>query len=289
VLAYVERRRGRWEQSETYFNQAERIDPRNPGLIYEHGGSYLFLRRFPEALHEFEQALNITPDDVSVLTGKASVFQAQGDLPHAAAILATLKLTDDLAGGTQAYQAILERRTGHIIPAYQAILAGPHAVSGSDHAKGLFWLGWAQAVGGDFAAASENYSQARNEFEIALKEQRSDYRLIEYLALTNAALGNKSAAMEIAERAIAANPIEKDSVTAPRSIEILARVATQTGDHDRAIAALQQVLSMPYEGLLAGHAPLTSALLRLDPMFDPLRNDPRFKALIEGTRTSAPR
>jgi serine/threonine-protein kinase len=95
--------------------------------------------------------------------------------------------------------------------------------------------------------------------------------------------------MEIAERAIAANPIEKDSVTAPRSIEILARVATQTGDHDRAIAALQQVLSMPYEGLLAGHAPLTSALLRLDPMFDPLRNDPRFKALIEGTRTSAPR
>jgi serine/threonine protein kinase/tetratricopeptide (TPR) repeat protein len=289
VLAYVERRRAHWEQSETYFNQAERIDPRNPGLVFQHGLFYLCLRRFPEALREFEQTLNITPDDVWALACKASVFQAQGDLSHAAAILGRLKPTDDLARGTQAYQAILERHTARIITAYQAMLAGPHAASALDHAKGLFWLGWAQAIAGDFAAASESYSQARNELEIALKEQSSDYELMDYLALTNAALGNKSAAIELAERAMAGNSIEKDSVSAPRSIEILARVTSQTGDHDRAIAALQHLLSMPYVALLGGRAPLTSALLQLDPMFDPLRNDPRFKTLIEGTPTSSPR
>ena len=55
------------------------------------------------------------------------------------------------------------------------------------------------------------------------------------------------------------------------------RVATRAGEFDRVIAALEKVLSTPYTGPLAANAPLTPALLRLNPMFDPLRNDPRFK------------
>jgi serine/threonine protein kinase/tetratricopeptide (TPR) repeat protein len=288
ALAYVERRRGNWDKSDAYFNEAEKLDPRNVNLLSQHARSYVCLRRFPEALRKLEQILNITPDDIDTLVLKARIAQAEGDLPRASALLTPLRLGADYVNAleTQVYQAILESRPAPVIAQLKEILANPDQALGYYNGELRFWLGWAQEVAGDHAGARESWNQARSELELFLKEQPENFVLLGDLALTNMALGDNAAALTLAERAIAMMPIEKDALLGPRPLDILARVAARIGDHDRSISTLEKLLSIPYEAPLAANPPLTPALLRLDPMFEPLRNDPRFHKLVA---SSAPK
>ena len=281
-LAYVARRRGQWDRSDSYFKEAERLDPRNVNLLTSHAATSIVLRRFPEALRKLDRVLDITPDDVDTLAQQAAIAQAEGNLPRASALLVLLhpNADDTTALGTQVYQAILERRPAQIILRLKEILAKPDPALGYRNGELRFYLGWAQEVAGDHASAKESWRQARSELEPFLQEQPENYVLIGDVALINMGLGDKAAALALSERAMTAVPIEKDAVDGPSPIEILARVSAQMGEPDRAIAALQKVLSIPYTGPLASNVPLTPALLRLDPMFDPLRNDPRFQKLI---------
>ncbi|HJY06041.1 MAG TPA: hypothetical protein VJ323_06970, partial [Bryobacteraceae bacterium] len=179
-LAYLTRRRGQWDRSESYFNEAERLDPRNVTLLNEHAASYIMLRRFPEALRKLDQVLDITPDDADTIATKAAVAQAEGDLPRAAALLAPLhpNADDSYVLETQVYQEILERRPARITPRLKEILTKPDPALGYLNGELRFWLGWAQEVAGDHAAAQASWRQARSELESFLKEQPENWQLI---------------------------------------------------------------------------------------------------------------
>src|SRR5207248_6039280 len=207
TLAGIARKRDQWDRSEPYLDEAEKLDPRNVLLLMEHVVYHAAVRRFPEALRKLDQIFDITPDDLDSLAEKAAIEQARGNLANAAAILTPLHpvADDNNAWELLVYQAILERRPARIIPQLKEILVRPNPALGYANGEVRFFLGWAQEMTGDRAAAQESWQQARSELEPLLEKQPENCFLLGDLALTNAYLGDKAAALTFAERAIAAN------------------------------------------------------------------------------------
>jgi TolB-like protein/Tfp pilus assembly protein PilF len=291
LLAYLARRQGLWYQSELYFNEAENLDPLNALLLSQHSFSYIFLRQFPAALRKLDQVLKITPDDPNTLVYKAAIAQAEGDLTRASVILAPLHpdAHDEKALETQVYQAMLERQTGQIIPRLNQITSTPDLSLGYVNGELQLWLGLAQEVAGDCAAALATWQRARSELESFVKDQPDNYIVLGDLALANAALGNKEVAFDLANKAAAAIPNAKDAVAGPGTNEILSRVAARFKENDVAIAAIEKLIATPYQNPLAPSVPLTPALLRLDPAFDAIKNDPRFQKLASSNTAAGAR
>ena len=219
-LAYVARRRGRWDRSESYFNEAERLDPRNVNLLTA-------ARAFPTSCFAVSQKRCESLIRCSILhrttwirlRQKAAIAQAEGDLPRAAALLAPLHPNADDTGALeiQVYQAILERRPAQIIPRLKELLAKPDPALGYNNGELRFWLGWAQEVAGDHAAAQRKLaSRPAANWNRSSKNSPNNYLLIGDLALTNMGLGDKAAALALSEQAMTVVPLEKDAVDASR-------------------------------------------------------------------------
>ena len=277
------RRAGHWAQSIAYFEQALALDPRNVELLMDAAWTYVMVRQFPAALKLYDRVLDITPNNPEVMASKASIYQAQGDLQEAARFLSQINehAANEDTFGIKVTQLRLERNYGEAIRLLQARLAQFHFASQEDKGNEQVSLAFIQGLAGDTAGAKVTGEQARNTFESLCRQQPDNAPVAAWLSQAYAAMGEKDLALKGGERAVMLRPSAKDQVAGPALEENLTLNQTILGDNSRAISTLTQLLQTPYNGWIYTPTPITPALLRLDPLWDPLRGDPAFQKLCE--------
>ena len=283
ALARIARREGHWDESVGYSEQAIGLDPRNVELLTDAAATYAALRQFPPAVKLYDRGLDILPNDPSLLAAKASIYQAEGNLEQATRFLSeiTVQTRSEVDFIVKITQLKLERNYAEAVRLLQARQAQFHFVSEIEKTLNQEVLAFMQHLAGDAAGAKSTAEQARNTLEPLYKDQQDNAQFAVNLSLSYAILGNKELALKEAERAVMLLPSAKDRLSGPAFEENLALIQTMVGENNRAISTLTQLLQTSYNNGIYINTPVTPALLRLDPLWDPLRSDPAFQKLCE--------
>ena len=272
--ALVEISTGKWEEALQHFSRAQALDPRSLAVARRLAYTLLRLRRYPDALAASDRALALVPDNVQVLENKAMVFLGQGDLEGARRVIREAPPSIDptvLAAYFGNYYELYWLLT----PEQQALLLRLTPSAFTDRASWAIVLAQTYRLQGDRPRTRAYSDSARVAFEGRLAGAPDDAQSHIFRGLALAYLGRKAEAIAEGERGVALLPISKDTYTGPYLQHQLVRIYIETGEFEKALDWLEPLLQMPYN--------LSPGWLRIDPTFDPLRSNPRFRKLVEGT------
>jgi TolB-like protein/Flp pilus assembly protein TadD len=267
ALVLIQRRFGHWEEAIEAGRRAVELDPRNVVSSIVLAETYRCTRRFPEVLATADRILAQDPTNGSAIWMKASVFLAAGDLDAVQPLLVNPSTLEILRGMV----ALFQRRYAVAIEILSKELATE--TDRDLRTKEKFLLALSQQRAGDVTAARETYQNAAQELQRKLEKGASNAPLRADLGLAYAGLGEADSAIAEGQKATALQPSSKDSYEGPASEEAMARIYALMGDADHAIPILKRLLQIPY------YLPITTGWLRLDPVWDQIRNDHRFQEL----------
>jgi serine/threonine-protein kinase len=279
-IGAVHRRMGSWDEVLRAFEEAVQLDPRDANLFYNLGGTtFVILHRYDEAVRAFDRALSLAPDLHSAALWRGWTYvRWQGRLDTLRAVLSRVPSDAQLGLETGAAQLLrLERQADSVLLVLTTGRVGEFenvyfVLPGSLHAA------WAHQLRGDRPAARAAFDSARVLLDSLMEELPDDWRVHAAHGLALAGLGRRNEALREARWLRQSMVYREDAFFGPLLAEDRARILAQTGEAGAALDEIERLLSNP--SFLSIHT------LRLDPLWDPIRDHPRFKALLAkyGTR-----
>ncbi|MHC4146992.1 MAG: protein kinase domain-containing protein [Planctomycetota bacterium] len=276
-IGFVQRRQGKFEQALVHIKKASELDPLSPELAFELADTYMLARKYPEAEYYYKRSA-LSPDlPWPYANGGWLYLRWQGDIQKARAAFEQVSWKSGyLEHPYDLYKSVLfdvfERK-------YQAALENLSSVKLESFDTQFIFIPkellFAQISGlmGNQQSEKAYYESARSILEPKIQELPEDSRFHSSLGIAYAGLDLKDDAIREGELATELLPVTKDAWRGAFRIDDLARIYVMVGEFDKAIEKLEFLLSIPSE--------LTVPLLRLDPAWDPLRDHPRFKKLVE--------
>src|SRR5437016_4348635 len=277
AIGAIQRRQGKWIESTENLEKAAALDPKNVGILCNLGYSYMAQRNFEAADKIFDRAIVAAPQSLQAAGMKAAVtIQWKGDLSVVEKQFSSVPPEADSEGLITLIRVgilTLERKFPEALHVAQQFRGETLATPTTAACPKALLEGTLYRYQGDKEKARMAFEQARAVAEKLVREAPQDPNRHGQLGLILAALGQKEEAIKEGKRAVELLPESQDAFDGPQATASLAQIYAWTGEFNEAFRLLDHLLDVPNG--------LTVSMLKLDPIWDPLRKDPRFQALID--------
>jgi TolB-like protein/Tfp pilus assembly protein PilF len=287
--AFIHRRQGQLQLALSELQKCAQQNPRDDTLAAQIGGTYSGLRMWSEATQSLERSLALNPN--SVIGMRLLIFNclnATGDIKEARRILASFppdpKLTANFTSGSvsnvigaRAYVSVIERDFAAALKIWENEITDP-----AGNRERLCARVAIHVLAGDAAGAQTEAEKARVLVEARLRERPDDTSPLTQLSWIYLALKRNADALKVARQAVSLFPPEKDATQGAAYATGLAEIEARTGETNEAVKSLRWLLS----GHIGGFVSIK--LLKIDPVWDPIRNDLGFQQLLAGKELIGP-
>jgi TolB-like protein/Flp pilus assembly protein TadD len=277
AIGSIQRRQGKWTESTVNLKKAAALDPKNKSILVNLAYSYIALRNFEAAEKTVDRAIAIAPDSFETVGLKGYLAVAwKGDLAVAEQQFSSIPAEIDPNGlltWVRFWHFTLQRKFPEALAVVQKFPGETLINNTTAPLPKVFLQGTIHLLQGDKSRSQIEFEQARVVSEKLLGEAPEDAARHSQHGLILAALGRKQEAIAEGKRAVELLPESQDAFDGPQCTAALAQIYAWTGESDEAFRLLDHLLSVPNG--------VAIMMLKLDPVWDPLRKDPRFQALID--------